>query len=355
MSTLGVDSRLCVYFDMNIWVEMARGIHGAEPRWEQVVHDLRIAVASGLVVIPLSATHYLELWHRRDEASREHVGVLMRDLSGYATLSAIHRVRRLEIEAAVDRMIGSSTHAVSRGELVGHGVSHAFDSEYGRFRFVQSLETELEPEGPAVPPPEAFEMLDLSGGRWEWLQLVGAQDIIEKEGIDRTPEHRHGSRYTVQELELRTGLERNPAMRRRLADIIIAQELGELTDELNRACLERRTEPHGLFLENPDFEGPPAAMRSFLERLPTVHVLVELRHWKHRDLSHPWEQHDRADLIALALAIPYCDAVVTERRWAHLAKAAGLAETYGTTVGFGLKAIEEILRTLGVRASDIRS
>jgi hypothetical protein len=101
---------------------------------------------------------------------------------------------------------------------------------------------------------------------------------------------------------------------------------------INQACWEARTQPHGLFLENPEFATPAEAMRAFVLGLPSVDVLVTLREWKHRDLSHPWEQHDQTDIHALSVAIPYADVVVTERRWAHLANASGLAKRYETNV-----------------------
>lgn len=346
MSTQGVDSRLCVYFDMNVWVEMARGVHAAESRWEQVVHDLRAAAGAGLIVIPLSASHYLELWHRRSKESRESVGAIMRDLSLYATLAPIQRIRELEVAAAVDRFAGLAPTVVGRSEVLASGANHAFDSEFGRFRFVERLETEKDAEGPAVPAPEEFGRLNLRGPNWEWLQLVGTQEIVEKDGVDRTPEHRLGNRYAAQELGLRSKLEDDPARRRRLADIIVTQEIVDLTEQINSACVERRTDPHGVFLGNADFDDPPTAMRAFVAAMPSVQVLATLRLWKHRDLTHPWEQHDKGDLIALSAAIPYCDAVVTERRWAHLAKAARLTSGFGTTVGCGLQAIEELLQRL---------
>jgi hypothetical protein len=51
-------------------------------------------------------------------------------------------------------------------------------------------------------------------------------------------------------------------------------------------------------------------------------------------------------MTALSVALPYCDAVITERRWAHLARASGLAARYGTDVSFGVSALEALLDRL---------
>ena len=46
------------------------------------------------------------------------------------------------------------------------------------------------------------------------------------------------------------------------------------------------------------------------------------------------------------MAVPYCDVVVTERRWAHMIKATGLAKRYGTEAGHGIAALETLIASL---------
>ena len=335
---------MCLYLDMNIWVDMARGIRDRSPKWEEVVDGLRAGVADGTLVVPLSANHYLELWHRSDQKSREGVGALMREISGYMSLKPIQMIRQLEVDASVERMIGYEGRVIPKGEIVGYGVAHAFGSKFGRLRFVESLETPDSPEGSATSAPEQLCQFNLSGPRWEWLQLVGTQEILESEGVDRSPEHLHGDRYVDQELALRVELERDPSRRLHLADIIVTQEIIDLTDQIHRSCSARNVDPLGLFLEHSEGVDPPEAMRRFVSGLPSVDVLTTLRTWKHRDLTHPWEQHDKVDLMALTVAVPYCDVVVTERRWSHLVNASGLASRNNTFVGHGVAALQTVLR-----------
>ena len=49
---------------------------------------------------------------------------------------------------------------------------------------------------------------------------------------------------------------------------------------------------------------------------------------KHRDIK----ANDINDLMALSVAIPYCDIVVTENFWTNLSKQAGLGSLYDTHV-----------------------
>lgn len=87
----------CVlYLDMNVWVDMAKGLQTGDARWSAVRERLLAGIAAGRLAVPIAAPHYLELWHRRETDSRRSVAVLMRDISGYATVPSAHVVRQLE-------------------------------------------------------------------------------------------------------------------------------------------------------------------------------------------------------------------------------------------------------------------
>lgn len=175
---------------------MTRGSLQGDRRWAAARSALESAVSRGQVIVPLSVANYLELWHRRKQRSREQVGIVMRDVTGYVTIPSPYAVRRREVRALIAQLSGGSLLRPSISDLLGYGAAHAFSSPYGRFRFVESLASSdgTIPEGPTVQPPDNWNGLDLSGPRWEWLQLVGTQEIVENEGVERTPEHRYGTR-----------------------------------------------------------------------------------------------------------------------------------------------------------------
>uniref|UniRef100_UPI001C54523B hypothetical protein n=1 Tax=Mycolicibacterium vinylchloridicum TaxID=2736928 RepID=UPI001C54523B len=51
-----------------------------------------------------------------------------------------------------------------------------------------------------------------------------------------------------------------------------------------------------------------------------------------RSPQKPWEGNDLNDVIALAIAVPYCDVVVTEKSWASLVNAAKVGKRFNTLV-----------------------
>lgn len=335
-----------VYLDMNVWVDMSKGIAVGDQRWQRIVERIHSLVDNGSVLIVLSASIYLELWHRRDQTSREGVGRLMRDLTGYATMAPIDSIRAREVDAFVQRHVGSDRR-VQAEELVGHGVCHAFGSPFGRFRFVESIASAdgLIAEGPTAEAPEEWLDLKREGPEWEWFNLVGATDWSGLTGLERTPLHRIGNSRLEREMQLRQLVTTQPWARVRLRDLIITDEIEALTEEINQACWKSGTQPHGLFLDSTQFDTPPEAMRAFVDGLPSVDTLVTLREWKHRDITHEWHQHDQADLLSLAVVVPYSDVVVTERRWSHLCSASGLSTEYKTQV-VALRDLERILDEL---------
>jgi hypothetical protein len=128
---------------------------------------------------------------------------------------------------------------------------------------------------------------------------------------------------------------------------VVAEEFESVREYIETVCIERRVRPpEALRTGN---WGPESAdaMRRLVRSMPSADVWSTLRFLKHRDPNLPWEQHDWTDLWALSVAIPYCDAVVTEKRWAHLAALGKLGPRYGASVGSGRRAVEAELERVG--------
>jgi hypothetical protein len=338
-----------LYLDMNVWVDMARGCSKSEPAWIQLRDRLLEATSSGQLVVPLSPAHYLELWHRRDDKSRRKVAELMRDITRYVTVPSAHVVRQLEAHGLVAARIDADAQMPAAKDLLGRGASHAFGRPHGRFRFVDSIASPdgETPEGPIVTPPPGWEQLR-QHPQWEWFQLFGMEEVIPAdEGFDRTPEHRFGSAQLDHELGVRDWLRSHPEHRQRLRDLVVTEEFVSMSEYLEEACRELHIQPWEALMAGAWEAGPAEAVRDLVLSVPSANVWSTLRYLKHRDLNLPWEQHDWTDLWSLSVAIPYCDAVVTEKRWAHLATVGGLANRYGTSVDHGRRAVEKELTRAG--------
>ena len=67
--------------------------------------------------------------------------------------------------------------------------------------------------------------------------------------------------------------------------------------------------------------------------------VVELKTAWHRNRDKSWTGNDVFDIDALALAVPYCDIVVTEKACHHVLQTAHLGERMHTAL---LRSLEEL-------------
>ena len=167
------------YFDSWVWVELTKArrddSHALAPSYEALLR----AADDGQIEIVLDSTNYLELWNQLRTSSRREVARTMGALSGYRTLRAVHEVVEEEVRRTITswRTTGkfSQVGLPPRTWVVGVGARHAFASEHGRFRFVESLATAFEPEGAEVAAPAAWEAVSglMAPEVFEWFNLVG--------------------------------------------------------------------------------------------------------------------------------------------------------------------------------------
>jgi ABC-type transporter Mla MlaB component len=86
--------------------------------------------------------------------------------------------------------------------------------------------------------------------------------------------------------------------------------------------------------------------RVFVRSMPTTEVAIEIKTAWHRNGQRNWTVNDIDDIDAMALAVPYCDVVVTEKACRHILTVAGLPERMETAV---LDKLSELPRVLTER------
>jgi len=70
----------------------------------------------------------------------------------------------------------------------------------------------------------------------------------------------------------------------------------------------------------------------FLEEAPSLNISTKLTYSLLKDKERPIQEHDNRDINFLSTAIPYCDIVITERTWKHLARINKLDSEYLTII-----------------------
>lgn len=315
-----------------VWVELARARlgqgHYAGTDTEALLHHL---VARGVLLPVLSATNYLEIWHRARWRSRHAVAQVMRDVTGYRSVAPIDWITHREIQRAADTLEGRAATPV---DPFGSGVRHAFDHPMGRLRLVARVTTPERQEGPPLPtPPEWVHIADEHPDVYEWWSLAGPDEDFpaRTDGLDRAPEHRAGSEFARDQQQLRRRIAAHGLPTGRLDEAILVERFtADVLPALNDICKAERLDPRQL-VGSVDGDHPMRqALSAFVRSLPTQDVLVTLLQHKHRNPAARWTQHDRTDVTALAAAVSYCDAVVLDAEWHHHATTARLGDRYRT-------------------------
>jgi hypothetical protein len=343
---------LCyVYLDMNHWIALAQASTGhpsGEP-FAEVLRACRDSVQSRDAQFVLSSAHYFEILKISDPAQRFALGAVMEELTGYATLVSRVVVMELEFDASIEPMKPTAG-VLPAIEFVGFGFCHAFGlrsdgfrikdrethadvtgsfrEEYGAQRFDSYMATARHSlERSALCGPTDAEVGSLRAHGWNPSGLLDA--------VKRRAELEEG---------FRAQLNTDDRWRRgRLRDLVSARELIIELGAISQRVVERRglTSVADLGLEIED-------ARRLVRSMPTSEVAIELKTAWHRNASKKWTANDIYDIDAMALAVPYCDVVVTEKACHHLLTTAKLDKRMNTTI---LRRLADLPDAIGARRS----
>jgi hypothetical protein len=146
-----------IYLDQWVWVELALAARSGSGVYADLLGALTEMRASRRIAVALTAANYLELGQRRSSRSRRDVAKVMAEVTGYATLAAIHSVQAEEVRRAASWVMTGANQPpapLERHILLGVGANHAFASQTGRYRFVERIAGEGATEGPETGTPE---------------------------------------------------------------------------------------------------------------------------------------------------------------------------------------------------------
>jgi hypothetical protein len=322
-----------VYLDQNKWIDLSKCRLGREDgdRFRDVLDVLRHGVEHGLVSCPRSAQHYMETARRNNATSRHDVAVTMAELSNFHTIAPAKVVVPMELDCALRDRFGrpQTPRAVP---IFGTGFRHAFAWEQRLVEVPDDLQLD-------VPTTEAFE-------RWvneDLLEFAALAGPVS--GTYIAPDLSHqmtavDDAFVAFEKRLAAGLRQEPDRREALVRYAAASELVTLVPQLNEA-LERA----GLSVGETRSLESPEGMTDLLMAIPSRSVVHDLRARQHANSQTVWKSNDLKDLSALGIAIASCDIVVTERHWAHVARAEGTDSRFRTIV------ISDLTELIALRSS----
>jgi len=130
----------------------------------------------------------------------------------------------------------------------------------------------------------------------------------------------------------------DPAMKRRLDDILVARELyHEIGTELPRLLVTA-----GFSLDSFFFRGREW-VSDFISGLPSISVHLALRDQTIRAGNRDWKLNDLRDIGHLSVAVPYCDLVFTDADAENAIARSGVADEYKSRVHRDLTLLPDLL------------
>ncbi len=326
-----------IYFDLNHWIGLSKAYSGhRDGKNHRCILDKCLkAVKEGKAVFPLSMYIYTEILKITNYRQRHDLREVIEQVSRYMVITPLSVVAVHEIEAVLDRAVGPNPEPINTTSYLDWGVDRAYGRVGGITIESASGEDVTEDFRRTYPSgPQAFDTI-----------LANAQLELNRKAIEGPTTHeeprlralgwnpesviqRHEQKAS-DELEQVRRFNQHPKWRLgRIRDVIMVREVSvEVNDIFAEGFAARGPRAFDQF-----FNAGPDYLRSVYGSMPSFNVAVSLKVSLHRDPNHKWTNNDIYDIWALALTIPYCDVVVTDRAmWSHATRQK-LHDRYNTVV-----------------------
>lgn len=331
------DAPKLVYLDLNHWVGLAKANvgHPNSGAYVDLLPVARRAKTTGAVSFVLTSSLYMEIAKITDAHRRTDLATIIEELSDFRTLTSRDVVMTCEVTTVIDAVDGST----ASGEplrLVGTGVLHSVGRD-GRLRVRDLTGSDItEVVREQSGDPEGFDaMLRDAHRELDRRVLTGPADAAEEARL-RADGWLPDAAVTVaetraqRERELVDILNADPRWRLgRLRDVVTAREAAHELLEIVTNMTYARSPDGSLFTE---LFASREASRCTARSMPSVAVVIELKTQYHRNAQLTWNTNTIFDIDALSIAVPYCDAVVTEKHAAHSLRRVHLDEAMNTAI-----------------------
>lgn len=310
---------LTVYLDQNKWVALAQAETG-HPAGEPHRHALAVfkrAVDEGRARFPLGTTHYFETAKQNDRRKRLELAATMARLADLVRIAPPQAVVSHELCHALVEVLGL-TKALPPLAVFGSGVSHAFATP----GLAYSAPTQW--QGIELPPTLLPELQRRGPLAWEALLLASVAATDGPEGVRievNQFKQETDSRFVQGQKEIAAQVRQHG--RQHIPNILLASVYRDIREPLAQATLSV-----GL----PHIEGLAEKFGAIVEATPSRWVEMKLRQQRHANPQKTWHGNDLNDVIALSVAVPYCDVVVTEKSWSSMLAAIKVPQRYDTLV-----------------------
>ena len=315
-----------IYLDQKDWIYLAQ-VFFKKPNGEKFVEALDVITAlveQNKVVVPLSGVHMMETATPADRDRRERLARFMIKISRCWCIPPFMTVRNLEIMYAIGKQFKCAVTNRIKQKLIRKGLPYA-------------LGMELKIEG--VPANMAAEAMEFALSEEVAVKML--VDGVERETVKKLREDDEKAATTLEDIRSKA-MTLTDDMRHRV-------EVAKMMLDILMPVLQAELRSLGLdFRTLADSFNSPDDWLNFFHSIPTMDVFLTLGFHRDKQAGRAVDRNDLKDIGALTMAIPYCDVVVTENFFGHVANATGLAKKYGSVVITDVTQLPDIFRGLGM-------
>ena len=293
------------------------------------------AVDDGRAVFPLSEFFYAEIAKIADYQQRRQLREVVERLSRYVVVTSLVNVVTHEIEGVLDQFVGPNSSPVNSVDYLDWGVNRAF-GKVGGLRFICNGEDVTDdvrrshPQGPA-----AFDAILADGELALNRKVIDGPDLDEEPGLRQkgwNPEaiiQAYDQKASDERAQVERFNEYSQWRSGRIRDALIAREI---SNEFIGILLKGLSDRGGNDAADKLFSLAGEDFTNALMSIPSLYVAATLKASLHRDVHHQWKNNDIYDVTALALTIPYCDVVATDKEMCSHTARHGVPERFDTVV-----------------------
>lgn len=337
-----------IYLDLNHWIRLSKALAGRpdDKNDNEILAACCRAVQDGTAIFPLAFQTYAEILKNRHYSQRRNLGEVIERVSRFRVVTARHVVAKHEIEAVLNRIVGPNPHPIKTTNYLDWGVSRAFGFVGGIIvKSTSSEDVTNKLRDQFVDGPQAWDAV-LYKTEWEFNRKVidgptpEEESKFRKDGWNPEAVIEAYEQKAAEERSQVCRFDRDPRWRgARLHDVITARELLIEFRDIFLECLTERglTSFEDVFPESPD----PRCHE--LNSMPSFDVAVTLKTSYHQDANHHWTNNDIHDINAMAVTLPYCDIVLSDKAVISHVTRTGLSERLGTTVLSSLSGLHKHL------------
>jgi len=278
---------MIVYLDQNKWIELAQIYNGKNnsDRDKLILQELKKAVETGTVILPLSAIHYIETARIKDVNRRKKLGETMLFFSKNRSIARFKKIVEYELESALSEFF--SHIKVRNLDLLENGISHAFDI------------------------PKINGIFPLSSDEIEQACLVGNDRYDIDPLFSKNIEESKKFKYHLDTL----GARLNELPRNKRDDLIYAISLNDIIVPLNEISSFHNIP--NVFFENKE------NLKKLFNLMPTRVLDFHLHTQVSKNPTYAAKITDLEDWAGLGVASCYCDLVICEKHMASMFKRDG--------------------------------